>query len=114
MPLLPSAPARVRSQPVTVVPIWEPRIRAMLWPTFIMPALTKPTTMTVAAEEDWMMAVTKMPRIRPLTGLEESLPRTLSIFFPARDLSPPPITDMPKRKNANPPRRVITSNTVIK
>ena len=112
-PLLPSAPARVRSQPVTVVPIWEPRSKVMLCATFIIPALTNPTTITVAAEEDWIMAVTKMPRNRPLTGLEESLPRKLSILFPASPLSPPPMTDMPKRKKARPPNRVITSNIVI-
>lgn len=41
--------------------------------TCIMPELTKPTTITEVAEEDWMMAVTPVPRSTPLRGLPESL-----------------------------------------
>ena len=36
--------------------------------TFIMPELTKPTTMTDVAEDDWMTAVTPVPSRKPLSG----------------------------------------------
>ena len=39
------------SHPVTVVPIFAPMITPIAWVRFIIPALTKPTTMTVVAEE---------------------------------------------------------------
>jgi hypothetical protein len=34
-----------------------------------MPEATMVTTMEVVAEEDWTMAVQRMPRARPSTGL---------------------------------------------
>ena len=39
------------SQPVTVVPILAPIITPIAWVRFMIPAFTKPTTMTVVAEE---------------------------------------------------------------
>ena len=34
-----------------------------------MPELTKPTTMTLVAEEDWMTAVMPVPSRTPLSGV---------------------------------------------
>ena len=56
-----------------VVPILAPMIIHTAWRRVIMPELTKPTTITEVAEEDWMMAVTPVPRSTPLRGLPESL-----------------------------------------
>ncbi len=67
-----------------------------------MPELTKPTTITEVAEEDWMMAVTPVPRSTPFMGLLESLYSTSSSLLPATFFSPSPIRVMPKRKRATP------------
>ena len=42
-----------------------PKITPMAWRSFIMPALTKPTTMTDVAQDDWITAVTPVPSSRP-------------------------------------------------
>ena len=48
----PSPPLRRRICAVTVVPIFAPRITPTDCLSVMMPALTKPTTMTVVADED--------------------------------------------------------------
>ena len=50
--LLPSMPTRDSIQEVTVVPMLAPMMMHTACCHFIMPELTKPTTMTVVAEED--------------------------------------------------------------
>ena len=60
-------------QPVMLVPTMAPRMTAMAWRTFIIPELTKPTSMTDVADEDWMIAVTPAPSSIPLRGVLESL-----------------------------------------
>ena len=68
----PDPPLQVRLRqmihPVMLVPRMAPRTMPMAWRTFIMPELTKPTTITEVAEEDWMMAVTPVPRSTPFMG----------------------------------------------
>ena len=49
---LPSTPARTRIPPVAVVPMLAPMMMPMALASFMIPELTKPTTMTVVAEED--------------------------------------------------------------
>ena len=46
-----SIPARLSIQAVTVVPMLAPIMTWMDWRSVIMPEFTKPTTMTVVAEE---------------------------------------------------------------
>ena len=46
---------------VSVVPIEAPRITPMVCTSVIMPASTKPTSMTVVALLLWMLTVTRMP-----------------------------------------------------
>ena len=58
--------------PVMLVPITAPMIMAMAWRSFIMAELTKPTTITLVADEDWITAVTPVPSKMPLSGLLES------------------------------------------
>ena len=70
--------------------------------TFIIPEFTKPTTMTVVAEEDCMIAVTAVPSKTPLIGVLVSLYKISSSFSPAAFLSPSPMRDMPNRKSATP------------
>ncbi|MPM46642.1 hypothetical protein SDC9_93347 [bioreactor metagenome] len=54
-------PKRATIHPVKVVPMFAPRITPMAWVRPISPAFTKLTTMTVVAEELWMMMVMSMP-----------------------------------------------------
>ena len=75
----------------------------------MMPELTKPTTMTVVAEEDWITAVTSVPSSTPLNVVEVSRPRIVSSLLPATRLSPSPNRVMPKRKNARPPSSEMMS-----
>ena len=58
-------------QPVMLVPISAPWITLSACSGFIMPELTKPTSMTEVAEDDWITAVTPAPSSRPFSGVPE-------------------------------------------
>ena len=60
---------RQRIQPVTLVPRMAPSTMPIACRTCIMPELTKPTTMTEVAEEDWITAVTPVPSNTPFSGV---------------------------------------------
>ena len=68
-PLPPSREDRHRIHPVTLVPSMAPMITPMACLTFIMPELTKPTTITEVAEEDWITAVTPVPSSTPSSDM---------------------------------------------
>ena len=68
-------------QPVMLVPTMAPIMTAMAWRTFIMPELTKPTSITEVAEEDWITAVTPAPRSTPLKGVLDRRYSTSSSRF---------------------------------
>ena len=77
------------------------------------PALTKLTTITVVADEDWITVVIPKPVITPLRGLEvmaERNPRSLS---PAAFCSPELIKFIPYRNIPNAPSSVNTCNIPI-
>ena len=65
------------------------------WRRVIMPELTKPTTMTVVAEEDWMTAVMPAPTSTPRTRLAVSFSRMCFIRLPAAASRPELIICMP-------------------
>ena len=100
---------RHRIQPVILVPRMAPRTTPIACRTFIMPELTKPTTMTDVADDDWITAVTPVPRRIPLIVLPDSLYRIISILLPATFFSESPMTDMPNRNIATPPK----SDTIL-
>ena len=50
--LLLSSPLKLKIQEVMVVPILAPMIIPTAWDNFITPEFTKPTTMTVVADDD--------------------------------------------------------------
>lgn len=52
-----------------LVPRMAPMMTLMACRTFIIPELTKPTTMTEVAEEDWITAVTPVPSRTPFSGV---------------------------------------------
>ena len=60
------------SCPVMVVPMLAPMMIHTACRSVIMPELTKPTTMTVVAEEDWMTAVMPAPTATPRKRLAVS------------------------------------------
>ena len=69
--------------PVMVVPMLAPMMIQTAWFSVIMPALTKPTTMTVVAEEDWMAAVMAAPTRTPMNRLAVRRSRRIFILAPA-------------------------------
>ena len=105
----PSTLARVSTQPVAVVPMLAPMTMPTALDSCISPELTKPTTMTVVAEEDWITAVTSAPSSTPLMGLEVSLPRMVSSLLPATRFRPSPSRVMPNRKKESPPSSEMMS-----
>ncbi len=56
-----SSSLKETSCPVTVVPIFAPKITPMACWSVRSPAFTNPTVITVVAEELWMSAVTAAP-----------------------------------------------------
>ena len=58
--------------PVMLVPITAPMMTAIACRSFIIAEFTKPTTITLVAEEDWITAVTPVPSRIPLSGLLDS------------------------------------------
>ena len=97
------------SCPVIVVPILAPIITHTAWLKFIRPELTKPTTMTVVAEEDWMTAVMAAPARTPLKRLEVSFSRIVFILLPAAVSRPVLIICMPYKNRASPPSSIKRS-----
>ncbi len=85
-----------------LVPIFAPIIIPIACATFIIPAFTKPTTITVVADDDWITAVTAVPNSTPLIGVLVSLYKISSNFSPAAFFNPSPISDIPNRNNATP------------
>ena len=75
--------SRAMSIPVMVVPMLAPMMIQTAWFSVIMPALTKPTTMTVVAEEDWMAAVMAAPTRTPMNRLAVRRSRRIFILAPA-------------------------------
>ena len=88
-------PVSERIQLVIVVPMFAPMITPTAWESFMMPELTKPTTMTVVAEEDWITAVTAAPSSTARMRLLVSCSRMFSSLPPEARESPSPITCMP-------------------
>ena len=107
-------PLKLRIQAVIVVPTFDPMITLIACFRVISPELTKPTTITVVADELWITAVIPHPVRNP-----DSLPVVIrsSIFRspgPALRSSACPMMFIPNRNRQSPPISVSTSNIVIK
>ena len=98
-----SIPVRLKSQDVTVVPMFAPMMIPIAWESFMIPEFTKPTTITVVADEDWITAVTPAPSSTALNGFDVRLSKIRSNFPPDIFSRPPPITLIPYRNIARPP-----------
>ena len=106
--------SKAMSCPVMVVPILAPIMIHTAWVRVIMPELTKPTTMTVVAEEDWMTAVITAPTSTPRTRFAVSFSRMLFMRLPAAASKPELIICIPCRNSASPPRRLKILAILIK
>ena len=93
--LSPDTAVRRRMWAVTVVPMLAPIMMPMAWRSLRTPAPTRPTTRTVAAEEEWMTAVTAAPN----STARPTLPVSRSSMASRRPWAAfsrlPPITDIP-------------------
>ena len=104
----PSMPARLSSHAVTVVPTLAPMMTLMACRSVISPELTKPTTITVVADELWMMAVMPRPVRKLANTLLVILSSRVRSLLPARRSSACPMTFMPNRNRLRPPISVST------
>ena len=111
--LLLSIPVRLNIQDVIVVPILAPIITPTAWLSFIIPELTKPTTITVVADDDCITAVTPAPRSTAFIGLDVSFSSIFSSFPPEAPVNPSPNRSIPYRNIANPPINDNTPNMSI-
>ena len=95
---------------VTVVPMLAPMMTPMALLRDRSPALTKPTTITVVALEDWITAVTSRPTSTAVNLLRVRASKRRFILLPAACSKPSPIVLMPKRNRPRPPS---SENTVM-
>ena len=106
-------PVRLNSHAVTVVPILAPMMTLIACFKVINPEFTKPTTMTVVADELWMTAVIPNPVRRPTIRLDVSLLRSERRLLPALLSKACPMIFIPNKKRDKPPSIVKKSNISI-
>ena len=90
-----------------------PSITLTVCPSSIMPEFTRPTSITVSADEDCMAIVISVPNIRLVDVCEVIFCNVDCSFPPAIFSSPALIACMPYRKSASPPNKDIMENTSI-
>ena len=99
--------------PFIVAPILAPIIMPTVCERVIRPEFTKPTSITVVADDDWISAVIKVPIITPLNVVEVNFSISLFIFSPAAASRPLLIRFIPNKNIPRPPRRPNKSDIVI-
>ena len=92
------------NQAVNVVPTFAPMITPMELTRSNTPAFTKLTTITVVADELWIIIVINKPVITPFTRLDVMAVRKFRILCPATFCKASLIIFMPKRNTPNEPR----------
>jgi hypothetical protein len=90
---------------VVVVPIFAPMITPIDWVRLRSPALTKDTTITVVAEDDWIIVVTAAPVSTPTNRFLVIKFKALWSRSPAACCIPSLITFIPYKKRHIPPVR---------
>ena len=101
--ILSSKPDIETSQAVAVVPIFVPIITDIACLRVSSPALTKPTTITVEAELDWIKAVMPAPTRQPTMRFFVIDSRMFLSLLPAAFFSPSDIWIIPNRNRPSPP-----------
>ena len=102
-------PMRETSQAVIVVPILAPIMTEIDSARVSSPAFTKLTTITVVADEDWMIEVTMTPVSTPSRRFLVIDAKIERILLPATFCRASLIMDIPKRKSPRAPRSCNTS-----
>ena len=105
--------SRATSCPVIVVPMLAPIIIHTACLRVISPELTKPTTITVVADDDWMTAVMTAPTSTPRIRLEVSFSRIPFSRSPATASRLLLIICIPHRKRPSPPSSIKTYSGFI-
>ena len=100
-------------QAVTVVPMLAPMITPIACVNVRRPALTKLTTITVVADEDWIMVVIPKPVKTPLRGLDVIADKKPLSLSPAAFCKPELIRFIPYRNIPNAPNSVNTCSKLI-
>ena len=98
---------------VTVVPILAPIIIPTACESCIIPELTKPTTITVVADDDCITAVTAIPSNTAIILLEVSFSSICSNLPPDSFAKESPMTFIPYKNKASPPAIVSTPKIFI-
>ena len=107
-------PARLKIHAVTVVPIFAPMMTLIDCLSVMSPEFTKPTTITVVADELWITAVTPRPVRSPANlFVVNRLSRSFKPF-PARLSKACPISVIPNRNRHKPPIKSNPSKKSIK
>ena len=96
-------PRSATIQPVTVVPMFAPKIMPSDSEKVRSPAPTKPTAATVVALEERSIAVVIAPVTAPLSGLRVKRIKAARILFAPKAFSPSVMTAMPNKNRPNPP-----------
>ena len=74
----------------------------------MIPEFTKPTTITVVADDDWITAVTPAPKSTALIGFDVRFSKILSSYPPDTLARASPIICIPYKNRASPPTIVNT------
>ena len=103
---LPSAsiPLKDKIQAVRVVPRSDPKITPTVCSSSMMPEFTKPTSITVIADEDCMAIVIMVPTTIPISLLSVTFLSSFSNLPPVIFSREVDIRFIPKRKKASPPK----------
>ena len=97
-----------RSHEVAVFPTFAPNITNIVCERVIMPEFTRPTSITVSADEDCKATVIDTPRKRLINTFDVSFLSIVSSLPPATFSRLPESTFIPNRKNASPPNNEKT------
>ena len=108
-----SMPVSEVSQAVRVVPMLEPNTTWTVWAKDMMPELTRPTSITVTAEELCTAMVMTAPRDRLKRGLAVILRSISSSLPPAIFSRLEDMTFIPYRKKVRPPIMEMRLKMVI-
>ncbi len=86
---------KARSCTVKVVPMSAPRITPSDWRNVMSPAETKPISISVVADEDWMSAVTSAPEPTAARRFRVMLVSRCRRWPPAARCRPSPMSCIP-------------------
>ena len=103
-----------RNEAVIVVPMFAPIMTEAAWVSVISPTLTKPTIITVVADEDWTIAVTAAPVPTPKKAFWWPSPSVCASICPQPIRGCYPSYSIPTMKVATPPNKNSIQFTTVR